>query len=64
MHVHLVPPALTGAPGGPAVRVRNGAQVAEIGGRSARIGRQDITSLDGTRAILGGNAVRVLGLDG
>lgn len=44
--MHLVPPALTRTPGGPVLRQEQGAWVAELGGRTARVGRHDISSLE------------------
>lgn len=49
-HVHLVPPSLAGGDGGgwrPSFRTEDGAQVAEVAGRRARIGAADLTSLEG-----------------
>jgi aminocarboxymuconate-semialdehyde decarboxylase len=50
-HVHLVPPGLVWRSGDPAGRPRfreeGGAQLAEVAGRSARIGPADLTSLPG-----------------
>ena len=62
-HVHLVPPALDRRDGGAAWRPRfrreGGVQLAEVGGRTARIGPADITSLEDAL-----DAARGRGLDG